>query len=117
MNAYLGTSGDDCVGDLMRAALMSVANTAIIPFQDILKLGNEARRIWHRPRQLAVAFSWDMLPGSGVSVQDRWPATPEPAGREKVCGMKDRARGQKSWYRMRLFTRYIRPTSIPMRTE
>ena len=43
MHAYLGTSGDDCVGDLMRAALMSVADTAIIPFQDVLKLGNEAR--------------------------------------------------------------------------
>jgi 4-alpha-glucanotransferase len=43
MNAYLGTSGDDCVGDLTRAALASVSNTAIIPFQDILKLGSEAR--------------------------------------------------------------------------
>ena len=64
MNAYLGSSGDDCVGDLMRAALMSVADTAVIPFQDILKLGSEARMNipgtafgnweWR--------FSWDMLP-------------------------------------------------------
>jgi 4-alpha-glucanotransferase len=64
MNAYLGTSGADCVGDLMRAALMSVADTTIIPFQDILKLGSEARMNipgtaygnweWR--------FSWDMLP-------------------------------------------------------
>lgn len=64
MNVYLGASGDDCVGALMRAALMSVADTAIIPFQDILKLGSEARMNipgtafgnweWR--------FSWDMLP-------------------------------------------------------
>ena len=64
MNRYLGTRGDDCVGDLMRAVLMSVANTAIIPLQDILKLGSEARMNipgtafgnweWR--------FTWDMLP-------------------------------------------------------
>jgi 4-alpha-glucanotransferase len=64
MHAYLGSAGDDAVGDLVRAALMSVADTAIIPFQDILKLGSEARMNipgtaygnweWR--------FSWDMLP-------------------------------------------------------
>jgi 4-alpha-glucanotransferase len=64
MHAYLGSAGDDAVGDLVRAALMSVADTAILPFQDILKLGSEARMNipgtaygnweWR--------FSWDMLP-------------------------------------------------------
>ena len=64
MNRYLGASGDDCVGDLMRTALMSVANTAIIPLQDILRLGSKARMNipgtafgnweWR--------FSWYMLP-------------------------------------------------------
>jgi 4-alpha-glucanotransferase len=64
MKAYLGSSGEDCAGDLMRAALMSIADTAIIPFQDILKLGSKARMNipgtalgnweWR--------FSWDMLP-------------------------------------------------------
>ena len=63
MSAYLGTSGEDCVGDLMRAALMSVANTVVIPLQDILELGSEARMNipgtafgnweWR--------FSWDMI--------------------------------------------------------
>ena len=64
MHVYLGTSGDDCVGDLMRAALMSVAGTAILPFQDILKLGNEARM--NLPGTAfgnwQWRFSWDMLP-------------------------------------------------------
>ncbi len=64
MDAYLGTGSDDCVGSLMRAALMSVADTAIIPFQDLLKLGSEARMNipgtafgnweWR--------FNWGMLP-------------------------------------------------------
>jgi len=64
MNTYLGTAGDDGVGDLMRAALMSVADTAILPFQDILKLGSEARmNIPGTPfGNWEWRFSWDMLP-------------------------------------------------------
>ena len=64
MNRYLGSSGEDCVGDLMRAALMSVADTAIIPFQDILKLGSEARmNLPGTPfGNWEWRFSWDMLP-------------------------------------------------------
>jgi 4-alpha-glucanotransferase len=64
MNEYLGSSGEDCVGDLMRAALMSVADTAIIPFQDILKLGSEARmNLPGTPfGNWEWRFSWEMLP-------------------------------------------------------
>ena len=64
MITYLGTSGEDCVGDLVRAALMSVADMAIIPFQDILKLGSEARM--NIPGTAfgnwGWRFSWGMLP-------------------------------------------------------
>jgi 4-alpha-glucanotransferase len=64
MNSYLGASGEDCVTDLVRAALMSVADTAIIPFQDILKLGGEARM--NIPGTASGnwewRFSWEMLP-------------------------------------------------------
>lgn len=64
MAAYLGTSGDDCAGDLVRAVLMSVANTAILPFQDILGLGSEARmNIPGTPfGNWEWRFSWGMLP-------------------------------------------------------
>jgi len=64
MHAYLGTTGEDAVGDLIRAALMSVADTAIIPLQDILKLGSEARmNIPGTPLgNWEWRFSWDMLP-------------------------------------------------------
>ncbi|MDD2583121.1 MAG: 4-alpha-glucanotransferase, partial [Desulfuromonadaceae bacterium] len=64
MQEYLGCTGDDGVGSLTRAALMSVADTAIIPFQDILKLGSGARmNIPGTPYgNWEWRFSWDMLP-------------------------------------------------------
>jgi 4-alpha-glucanotransferase len=40
---YLGTDGQEIHWDFMRAAQASVADTAIIPLQDVLGLGNEAR--------------------------------------------------------------------------
>jgi len=43
MKDYLGLPGTEPVHDLIRAALMSVSETAIIPLQDILELSSEAR--------------------------------------------------------------------------
>ena len=40
---YLKSDGAEINWDLIRAALASVAGTAIIPLQDVLGLGNEAR--------------------------------------------------------------------------
>jgi 4-alpha-glucanotransferase len=40
---YLGTDGRDIAGDLIRLAFGSVARWAIVPLQDILGLGSEAR--------------------------------------------------------------------------
>ena len=40
---YLGTDGHDINWDFIRLALMSVADMAIIPLQDVLGLGSEAR--------------------------------------------------------------------------
>ena len=40
---YLGTDGHELNWDFIRLALMSVADTAIIPMQDVLGLGSEAR--------------------------------------------------------------------------
>lgn len=40
---YLGISGKNISWDLIRAALVSVADTVIIPLQDVLSLGSEAR--------------------------------------------------------------------------
>jgi 4-alpha-glucanotransferase len=40
---YVGSDGHELHWDLMRAAFASVANTAIVPVQDVLGLGHEAR--------------------------------------------------------------------------
>ncbi len=40
---YFGVSGEDVVWDLIRATLGSVAATAIVPMQDVLALGADAR--------------------------------------------------------------------------
>ena len=40
---YLNTEGSEIHWDLIRAVLQSVADTAVVPLQDLLGLGNEAR--------------------------------------------------------------------------
>lgn len=40
---YLNTEGKQIHWDFIRAVLASVADTAIVPLQDVLGLGNEAR--------------------------------------------------------------------------
>ncbi len=40
---YLGTDGKEINWDMIRLALMSVANTAVFPLQDVIGLGNSAR--------------------------------------------------------------------------
>lgn len=64
MHTYLGTAGDDGVADLIRAALMSVSDTAVIPLQDLLRLGSEARmNIPGTPfGNWEWRFSWAMIP-------------------------------------------------------
>jgi 4-alpha-glucanotransferase len=60
---YLGTDGKDMHWTLMRTALASVANTVLIPMQDILGLGSEARM--NLPGRQAgnwqFRFSWEQL--------------------------------------------------------
>jgi 4-alpha-glucanotransferase len=40
---YLDTDGHEIQWDLIRGVLASVANTAVVPLQDLLGLGTEAR--------------------------------------------------------------------------
>ncbi len=69
---YLGTRGDDCPGDLMRAALMSVAATAILPLQDLLGLDSGARmNIPGTPwGNWEWRFTWEMIP-EGLAAEMR----------------------------------------------
>ncbi|MDD2581414.1 MAG: 4-alpha-glucanotransferase [Desulfuromonadaceae bacterium] len=71
---YVGGRGDDTIECIIRSALMSVADTAIIPLQDLIRLGSEARMNvpgtafgnwdWR--------FTWDMVShGLTANVRDQ----------------------------------------------
>ncbi|HEY6402169.1 MAG TPA: 4-alpha-glucanotransferase, partial [Blastocatellia bacterium] len=53
---YLGTDGREISWDFIRLALSSVANAAIIPLQDVLGLGSEARM--NVPARESGNWSW-----------------------------------------------------------
>jgi len=53
---YLGTEGSEIHWDFIRAALASVADTAVIPLQDVLGLGSEARM--NRPASADNNWVW-----------------------------------------------------------
>lgn len=57
---YLGRDGSDIAWDMIRLALASVANTAIFPLQDILRLDDEARL--NVPGQPSGNWGWRFLP-------------------------------------------------------
>ena len=58
--AYFGTDGHDIPWDFIRCALSSVADTAIVPLQEVLSLGPEARMNF--PSKLGGNWSWRLLP-------------------------------------------------------
>ncbi|HEX6290495.1 MAG TPA: 4-alpha-glucanotransferase [Herpetosiphonaceae bacterium] len=53
---YFGIHGHDIAWDFIRIALMSVCDTAIIPIQDVLRLGSEARM--NQPGNAIGNWSW-----------------------------------------------------------
>jgi 4-alpha-glucanotransferase len=57
---YLGRDGSDISWDFIRLALASVAETAVIPLQDVLALGSEARM--NTPGRAAGNWSWRYTP-------------------------------------------------------
>jgi 4-alpha-glucanotransferase len=64
VRTYLQTDGDDICWDFIHAAWSSVANIAMVPLQDLLGLGSEARM--NTPSTLGNnwtwRFNWDMIP-------------------------------------------------------
>jgi 4-alpha-glucanotransferase len=59
---YLGSDGREIHWDMIRAALASVADTAIIPLQDLLGLDASARM--NLPGSATGNWSWRMKPGA-----------------------------------------------------
>jgi 4-alpha-glucanotransferase len=62
---YLATGGEEINWDFIRAVLGSVANTAIVPLQDVLGLGTEARM--NLPNSTEGNWSWRVKPGALTS--------------------------------------------------
>lgn len=58
---YFGSDGREINWDFIRTALASVANTAIIPLQDILGLGSEARM--NLPASIGNNWTWRFAEG------------------------------------------------------
>jgi 4-alpha-glucanotransferase len=58
---YLGLDGRDVHWAFIRAVLASVADTAMVPAQDLLGLGSEARM--NRPGTLSGNWRWRLRPG------------------------------------------------------
>ena len=59
---YLGTEGREIHWDLIRLAMMSVADTVVIPLQDVLGLGSEARMNY--PGRLGGNWTWRYTEGA-----------------------------------------------------
>ncbi len=59
---YLNTDGHEIHWDFIRAVLASVADTAIVPLQDLLGLGTEARM--NLPNSTQGNWSWRCKPGA-----------------------------------------------------
>jgi 4-alpha-glucanotransferase len=57
---YLGSDGAEIHWDFIRAAVASVADTAIFPLQDVLGLGSEARM--NLPSRAEGNWRWRFLP-------------------------------------------------------
>ena len=78
---YLARSGEDFAWDLIRTAMRSVADTVVVPLQDVLSLDSEARMNFPgRPSgNWGWRFTWDML---GDEHRDRLREMVELYGRE-----------------------------------
>lgn len=60
VRGYLGRDGNDIAWDFIRSAMMSVADMSIIPLQDVLRLGGEARM--NIPGHAGGNWSWRFQP-------------------------------------------------------
>ena len=59
---YLASDGSEINWDMIRAAMASVADTAIIPMQDVPGLGNEARM--NLPASTTGNWAWRLQPNA-----------------------------------------------------
>lgn len=80
VNEYLGCRSEDAVQAMIRAALASVAQLAVVPLQDLLGLGSEARMNTPGTTQgnWRWSFEWEQIPADFAA---RWRHMNELYGR------------------------------------
>jgi 4-alpha-glucanotransferase len=80
---YLGRSGEDIAWDLIRLGMSSVADTFVVPAQDLLSLGSEARMNF--PGRPEGNWRWRLRPGAlDEKVWERLADLTEVYGRNPV---------------------------------
>jgi 4-alpha-glucanotransferase len=88
---YLGSEGHEFNWDFIRLALSSVADTAIVPIQDVLGLDSEARMNY--PSKASGNWSWRYLPGAlTAEIKERLAEMTEIYGR--AGGAIDQTEGE-----------------------
>jgi 4-alpha-glucanotransferase len=86
---YLGSDGREIHWDMIRALLASVADTAVVPIQDVLGLGNEARM--NLPGRAGGNWRFRLLePDLSPEVRDRLRGLSELYGRSPRARKKAR---------------------------
>jgi len=93
---YLDYHGDNIVSELIRAAYASVADIVIIPMQDVLNLGGEARMNF--PGKLGGNWTWRMkweqvpsnLPHTYKQMAELYERPPKPQEEEEKIEVHDK---------------------------
>lgn len=104
VRAYLGACDGPVHWQILRALESSVAQLAVMPMQDVLELGSEARM--NRPGVGNGNWGWRMLPGAFTpelrlrlrqmaELYDRLPATTEPEANGESKQMAEPANTEK----------------------
>jgi 4-alpha-glucanotransferase len=84
--AYLGTDGREIHWDLIRHALLSAADTAIVPVQDLLGLDSRSRM--NRPGTASGNWGWRLAGSLPASARRRWSEMTRIYGRASSRGSK-----------------------------
>jgi 4-alpha-glucanotransferase len=88
---YFGCDGHDIAWDFIRWLFASVADTAIVPLQEVLRLGPEARMNY--PSRLGGNWSWRFLSDALTpEIEERLRKTTGTYGRCKLGDASDHVR-------------------------
>ncbi len=93
VRAYLGDSRDGIQWDFIRSAMGSVADLCVVPLQDVLGLGSEARM--NVPSRADGNWSWRYSPGALTrQLAERLAALVEVSDRDRALTAHQQGHGE-----------------------